>query len=160
MPTKTKKSTEQGALPGESFKPGPAELPADPAPKHKLPTAAALTQMGDKFALHAENLRALLADVLALAELGWPISDPDHDRNLAEQIEAMLRPQDFETHGAKIIECDLTLAATIADVDEIADDLNPGSKQAEWARAILLPNVSAEHPKPAGTPAKGRPKSK
>jgi hypothetical protein len=156
MPTKTKKTTEQAALPGDAFKPGAAELPTDPDPNRKLPDASDLSRMGKKFATHAEHLRELLEDVQALASLGWPITDPDCDGNRVETINALLEMIEYPTGGRETLLCDGTLATTIGEITEIADDLSFGPNQASWAKMILMPDVPAEHPKPAGTPRKSK----
>jgi hypothetical protein len=174
--TKTKRSKRdpaQASLPAAAFPPGPAELPPDPKPEPKPAPEkpvekpappngqidlAKVRDMGDKFQRHAENLRALLADVQALAELGWPITDPDRDGNRVEQINALLELVEYETGGLSTILCDGTLAATIGDIQDVADDLSFGPNQAAWARAIFFPLATAEHQKPAGTPSKGKSK--
>jgi hypothetical protein len=103
----------------------------------KLPTAAELKKMGARFAAHVANLEALIADVKILADSDWPLTDPDYQGNLCEQLAPMLEPIDFQTDGAAVVEFNMTLQATLDDVFSIAEDLNPGPEQGKWARAIL-----------------------
>jgi hypothetical protein len=167
MPRK-KSSPEQGTLvaafPLGAAEPkpetkAPAEKPAEkPAPSNGQIDLAMVRDMGERFARHAENLRQLEIDVKELAAYGWPISNPDFDENLVEQITAMLEPVDYETAGAEIITCDGTIAATIADVQELADDMLPGQKQGEWVK--VLADAPAERPRVVGMPDKNRKKAK
>jgi hypothetical protein len=166
MPRK-KSSPEQGTLVA-AFPPGPAELPADPKPEPKpaeKPSPsngqidlAVVRDMGERFARHAANLRELDADVKLLVELGWPISDPDAQDNLVEQLTAMIEPVEYETAGMEVIECDGTIAATISDVQELADDLLPGPKEGVWVK--VLADAPAELPRVVGMPDKNRKKAK
>jgi hypothetical protein len=93
--------------------------------------------MGRRFKFHTQHLRDLLADVQKIAEEKWPPFEPEYQGNLVSQIAAILEPIAFDTEGAKVVEFDGTLAALIADVETITDDLNPGPEQGEWAKQVL-----------------------
>ena len=134
-------SLKQVGLP--AFPSGPAEKMTAPTaladvPKLKLPTAAALREIGKRFKGHTANLRELLADVQKLVEAGWPLTDSEYNGNLFGQIFKILEPIEIETHGARVLEVDTTLAALISDVEMISDNLNPGPKQGEWAKAVIV----------------------
>jgi hypothetical protein len=149
MPKK-KTDPAQPALPGKAFAPGPASQP-----KRKLPTAAAVKEMGARFKSHAQALRDLLSDVQVMAEQNWPIADPDFDGNLSHQIVLMLEVLNHSTEGAEVVELDTTLATLIADVDAIADDWNPGKDQGAWVKQVLASPEAPVSVKPVGTPSKG-----
>jgi hypothetical protein len=163
MPRK-KASSDQPAL-AAILPPGPAELKIaamaeqTKAAKRKLPKPAELTAMVERWKAHAQAVRDLLADVQAIAEHNWPMSDPDHEGNLAETISHMLRPFEVETKGIKSIEIDLTLAALLVDVQNVLDDIAPGDEQGDWAKEVLGESA-ATTTRVVGTPskAKSRPK--
>jgi hypothetical protein len=179
---RTKAAPSQPALPSEAFKPGPAATtpkaaakktpvtkPVAQAPKGRVskkaapeteaaeptfnyPTAVALKEMGERFGTHIENIKALLADVLVIFDEGWPIANPEYDGNLVAQLTTLVAPSEFTPETTDTIEIDLSLGATLIDLQVIADDLNPGRDQGAWARHIS--GIPLEPPMPAGTPAK------
>ena len=104
--------------------------------KPKSPTAAQVAEMGKRFRQHRDNVQALLADVQAIVESRWPIADPDYEGNLVDQLVPLTKPIDYITGGDDVVEVDMTLAALLADLDTIAEDLSPGPEQGQWAKDL------------------------
>jgi hypothetical protein len=151
MDSKTKKTAKQVGLPGEAFKPGPASSNSAPKAAPKLPTSLAVQEMGQRLTRHAEHLRELLSDLQTIHDQQWPIADPDHDGNLAQILAPFLEPIDYVTEAAgQEIVIDTTIASAIAELQQLADDINPGDSQGAWAREIC--GTRLEAPVPVGTP--------
>jgi hypothetical protein len=160
-----KKSTPGQATMPAILPPGPAEKAiaaakerAKPA-KNKLPKPSELQAMIERFKLHAQHVRDLLADVQAIAENKWPLADPDYENNLSETIATFLRPIDVDTRDVETLEVDVSLNALLIDVQSVLDDLQPGPDQGLWARAILEPDAPEKSTRVAGMPSKSRPKA-
>jgi hypothetical protein len=127
-------SPAQRAIASAKARAKPAHVPP---PKRKTPSGAEIVAMGERFAQHAEAIRALLRDVQQLVEEGWPMADPDLEGNSCEILRNLLHVVEIQATADEMILSNTTLVSLLADITTLHDDMVPGTEQGAWAHEIF-----------------------